>query len=369
MAELTVMSWNVQNLLPVGAEGGPASPDAYRAKLAAVAAVIDGVHPDVLALQEVGGDDVLADLDEACAAAFPHRVAGVPDDRGIRVALLSSRPLRGRRDTTDFPPGVLPVQWRDTTFDPPTTSTCRRGILAATVDAGDTSVTVVTCHLKSKLISYQRAAGAPDAAAFTPRDEGERLRYAGYAIAQRAAEAMTVRQVLDELLTAPGRDAGEGDGRGRDVPVVACGDLNDEPHAATTQIVQGPGGSEIDLAAGSGFRTADRGDGWRMWNLAPLLAAPAFSRVYRGRGELIDHIFASRRLVDPTNPPRARRGRCGDAAVDGRHADAGGALRPRRDHRDVHHLTPVGPPPRCDPPDRHCGRMHYVLPMVEGAGR
>ena len=298
------MSWNVQNLLPVGAEGGPATPEIYRAKLAAVAAVIDGVRPDVLALQEVGGDDVLADLDEACAAAFPHRVAGVPDDRGIRVALLSSRPLTGRRDTTEFPPGVLPVQWRDTAFDPPTTSTCRRGILAATVDAGDTSLTVVTCHLKSKLISYQRGAGASDASAFTPRDEGERLRYAGYAIAQRAAEAMTVRQVLDELLTGPGLDVGEGDGTGRDVAVVACGDFNDEPHAATTQIVQGPGGSEIDLAPGSGFRTADSGDGWRMWNLAPLLAAPAFSRVYRGRGELIDHIFASHRLVDLAHLPR-----------------------------------------------------------------
>ena len=369
MAELTVMSWNVQNLLPVGSEGGPASPDAYRAKLAAVAAVIDGVHPDVLALQEVGGDDVLADLDEACAAAFPHRVAGVPDDRGIRVALLSSRPLRGRRDTTDFPPGVLPVQWRDTSFDPPTTSTCRRGILAATVDSGDTSVTVATCHLKSKLISYQRADGAPDAAAFTPRDEGERLRYAGYAIAQRAAEAMTVRQVLDELLTAPGSDVGEGDGTGRDVPVVACGDFNDEPHAATTQIVQGPGGSEIDLSAGSGFRTADSGDGWRMWNLAPLLAAPAFSRVSpRTRRAHRPHLrLASPRR--PGEPATGRRGRSGDPAVDGRHADADGALRPRCDHRDVHRLTPGRPPPRCDPPDRRPGRMHYVLPMVEGAGR
>jgi endonuclease/exonuclease/phosphatase family metal-dependent hydrolase len=304
MTELTVMSWNVQNLLPVGAEGGPTSSDAYRAKLAAVSAVIAGVAPDVLALQEVGGDDVLADLDAACGHVFPYRTSGTPDDRGIRVALLSAMTLRDRRETIDFPPGVLPVQWRDTSFDPPTTSKCRRGILAATVGDGDVSVTAVTCHLKSKLISYQRAAGDPDATAFTPRDEGERLRYAGYAIGQRAAEAMAVRQVLDELLTAPGRDAGDGDGTGRENRVVACGDFNDEPHAATTQIVQGPGGSEIDLAARSGFQRTDRGDGWRMWNLAPLLAAPAFSRVYRGRGELIDHVFASHRLVNPANLPR-----------------------------------------------------------------
>ena len=39
---------------------------------------------------------------------------------------------------------------------------------------------------------------------------------------------------------------------------------------------------------------------------------------------------------------------------------------------DVQNLLPVGAGRRattCDPPDRHRGVMHYVLPMVEGAGR
>lgn len=53
--------------------------------------------------------------------------------------------------------------------------------------------------------------------------------------------------------------------------VVFCGDLNDEPDAATTQIIQGPTGSEIDPRSGSAFQRPDRGDGYRMWNLAPLL--------------------------------------------------------------------------------------------------
>jgi hypothetical protein len=35
------------------------------------------------------------------------------------------------------------------------------------------------------------------------------------------------------------------------------------PLAATTQIIQGPGGSEIDFRAGSGFQTGNRGDGYR----------------------------------------------------------------------------------------------------------
>jgi hypothetical protein len=43
----------------------------------------------------------------------------------------------------------------------------------------------------------------------------------------------------------------------------------------------------------------DRGDGWRMFNLAPLLPeGENYSRIYRGRRELIDHIFVTRALVE-----------------------------------------------------------------------
>jgi hypothetical protein len=44
------------------------------------------------------------------------------------------------------------------------------------------------------------------------------------------------------------------------------GDLNDEPLAATTQLLLGPPGSEIGTA---GFDRADLGDGQRLWNLGP----------------------------------------------------------------------------------------------------
>ena len=303
MASLTVMTWNVQNLLPVGHNDGPRTDDEYRAKLAALGEVIDLVGPDVLALQEVGPAEVLADLNEACAIDFDFRLTGTADSRGIRVALMSPRRLSHRRDIANFPSGVLPVQCRDTEFDPATTSQTSRGVLSATVRAAGERVIVMTCHLKSKLISYPRPPSAPEGATFNPRDEGERFRYTGYAIARRSAEAMTCRAGLDAALTAPGDAVGEGPGTGRQIPLIFCGDLNDEPLAATTQIIHGPGGSEIDFRPGSGFQTGDNGDGWRMWNLAPLLTAPAYTRIYRGRGELIDHIFASHRLVNPTNLP------------------------------------------------------------------
>jgi hypothetical protein len=71
-----------------------------------------------------------------------------------------------------------------------------------------------------------------------------------------------------------------------------------------------------------------QGDAWRMWNLAGAIPeAERFSRVYRGRRELIDHISASKALVDPlpavhthaaegtlrsiTDNPREQRGKPG----------------------------------------------------------
>jgi hypothetical protein len=88
--------------------------------------------------------------------------------------------------------------------------------------------------------------------------------------------------------------------------------------------LNGPTGSEIDTV---GFNRVDTGDRRRLWNLAPLLPEEQrYSRKYRGRLELIDHIFLSRALLDPlpevhgvvdqglpsvTDDPDARRGKPG----------------------------------------------------------
>ena len=78
-------------------------------------------------------------------------------------------------------------------------------------------------------------------------------------------------------------------------PVCVLGDLNDEPTAATTQLLLGPPGSEIGTP---GFERRDRGDASRLWNLAPFIPEERrFTRRYRGRGELIDHILVSHALV------------------------------------------------------------------------
>jgi len=137
MPDLTVMTWNIQNLFPVGHVDGPATQQEYDDKVAGLAEVINAVEPDVLALQEVGPEQGLAGID------FDNRLVGSPDGRGIRVALLSPRLLSNSVDITTFPLGVVPVQSRDLIFDNPATpenealsAVLGRGVLSATVRAG-----------------------------------------------------------------------------------------------------------------------------------------------------------------------------------------------------------------------------------------
>jgi predicted extracellular nuclease len=175
-----------------------------------------------------------------------------------------------------FPAGTAPVQLND---DGATTTQMGRGALRVRVNVDGTAVDLVTCHLKSKLLSYPGER-------FNPCDEGERARYAGYALALRAAEAITLRHYATGLL----------DGQGQQRAVIVLGDLNDEPLAATTQILLGPPGSEIGTR---GFDRDDAGDADLLWNVAPRILPEErrFSRVFNGRPELIDHILVSHALV------------------------------------------------------------------------
>ena len=78
--------------------------------------------------------------------------------------------------------------------------------------------------------------------------------------------------------------------------MLVAGDLNNEVQAATTQILLGPPGSEYGT---DGFQRPDSGDGARLWNLAPRIPeGDRFSRIYRGRRELIDHLLISHALLE-----------------------------------------------------------------------
>jgi hypothetical protein len=65
--------------------------------------------------------------------------------------------------------------------------------------------------------------------------------------------------------------------------------------AARPQLLHGPPGSEIGTG---GYTQPDQGDGQRLWNLAARIPEPErYSRIHRGRRELIDHILASHQIT------------------------------------------------------------------------
>jgi endonuclease/exonuclease/phosphatase family metal-dependent hydrolase len=282
-------TWNLENLFRPGGEAGPSDEQQYEAKLTELARVIGEINPDALAVQEVGDLEALDDLRRRLEGEWRTETSEFPDERGIRVGFLSRRGLRRVEQVREFPPLLEPVQVDD---EETMVHEMGRGALRVRVRAGGRAIDLVTCHLKSKLLSFPGGR-------ITPRDEGERARYAAYALYLRAAEAVTLRAFADELLADQGRERA----------VILLGDLNDEPAAATTQIPLGPPGSEIGTP---GFGRPDRGDGARLWNLAPLIPAERrFSRMFRGRPELLDHILVSRALVQrvesvdtgPGDPP------------------------------------------------------------------
>jgi len=278
----TFGTWNLENLFRPGGQFGPKDDATYEAKLAALAATITQAAPDLLGIQEVGDPDALGDLVKQLPGEWhTHLSENFDDGHPIRVGFLSRLPLTVVADVSMFLAPLAPVQADDAER---LNTGMGRGALAVRVEpAPGQQLTVVVCHLKSKLLSFpSRPGGRPR---FTPHDEGERARYAAYALFRRAAEAVTVRAVADNLLA----------GEGRTRPVAVLGDLNDEPRAATTQILLGPPGSEIGTR---GADVPDKGDASRLWNLAPLIPEQErFTRVYHGQGELIDHILASQALL------------------------------------------------------------------------
>lgn len=236
VAAIRIGTWNLENLFRPGGQAGPATATTFRAELDALTAVIAGLDPDVLAVQEVGDPAALDDLADRLDGGYDHRATAAPDGRGIRVGFLSRLPLRDLRQISDFPSGLRPVQVDDT----PTGGTAMgRPALVAAVDVAGAAIELLTCHLKSKLLTFPGGR-------FATTDEGERARFAAYALNRRAAEAVTVRAAVTRVLG----------GHGTDRRVLLLGDLNDEPTAETTQILNGPPGSEIGTV---GFDRPDRG--------------------------------------------------------------------------------------------------------------
>lgn len=292
-----VMTWNVENLFPPGHRIGPhtvVSEAAYQAKLTYLAERTLEVAPDVLAVQEVGGQApndtrTLDDFQDHLQGQYPFKALSAhPDGRGIRVGFLARLPILQRDDLLLFAPGEL-VSVPDWFPNPPV---ARLGRGALRIDVEPTPgvrIRLLAVHLKSKLVTYPSPG---EENRFSPTDENERSRGEGLALLRRTAEAVAVRVYLNALMKA---DAG--------AHTLVLGDFNDEPRAATSQIIAGPEDADVT--------SDDKIDPMRLYNLVDsiprrgdesndkrfLPEQERFSRMYQGRRQLIDHILASKGLL------------------------------------------------------------------------
>jgi endonuclease/exonuclease/phosphatase family metal-dependent hydrolase len=290
MPTFRVMTWNIENLFQVGDESGPKTETEYRQKLESLSEAILTLDPDVLALQEIGSPESFNDLLDLLQDNYPHfQLSTHPDPRGIRVGFLSKFAIDGHEEIVDFPlDGLASVPGINSKGKPIDVTRLGRGALLIRIEPNQNFVlNLITTHLKSKLLTFPSASGA---ARFSPRDENERAKVAGLALLKRTAEAIALRVKTNELVEGNDSQA-----------VILLGDLNDVIDAATTQILSGPSGSEIDS---DGFNRADKGDDTRLFNLAALIPEERrYSRINQGNKELIDHILVSQELL-PGHPHR-----------------------------------------------------------------
>lgn len=303
MPTLKVVTWNVENLFRPAQAEEHAVWERYENKLALLARVLAHLDADVVALQEVGGLEPLSDLQrQSPLAAYAHAEASLfPDDRGIRVAVLSKHAILAREDIVDFPPGpALRISGLNSAGAVEPLVRMSRGALRVQVDVAGTPVHIITAHLKSKLLTFPRPHGG---SAFVPNNEDERAQVAGIALLRRTAEAVTLRMRANALL--------EGNGN---APLLVLGDLNDVPEAQTSLVFAGPSGSELGTG---GFARADAGDDVRLFNIAAAIASERrYSRVHRGRKELLDQILASEELFAVDAQQRRQPPLAADAFVD-----------------------------------------------------
>lgn len=300
----TVMTWNVENFFTPGPMSGSKKvikqPE-YEEKLAYISGKLLEIKPDIVALQELGWREKattqsLDDLQACMGDQYPYSARSkYPDKRGIYVGFLSR--LKILSDTDDetnhaynFPAGSELSQvpdWKGNHL-----VHMGRGAVKIDVEpVSGCSVRLVTCHLKSKLITYPTDSGS---VRYDPDDENERTVGESLALFRRTAEAGTVRTFINRLMEEQ-----------PDMHTIVLGDFNDEPRAATTQQILGPADRDVT--------TDDKLDKVRLYNLVDSIPCKgskekvfldpkkSFSRIYNDRRELIDHILISKTLLGKTS--------------------------------------------------------------------
>lgn len=237
-------------------------------KFANITANLRRANADVVALQEVGEEQQVERLVNALPELnYGAPVVGTPDKRGIRCVILSRLPVVWSQVHTR---GSLPFpHFIEGDIDPFVDRIpLRRGIVHVRVESPDLGeVDVMTAHFKSNLPLPKRTLDGkeiPDTTAHARAESALR------SLVQRAAEAVFVRGLVDDVLRAS-----------PDHAICVLGDLNDHAESLPVRIVRGVGEPAKDT----------------LRSCAELLPPELRYSCFHGDEKtLIDHILASERL-------------------------------------------------------------------------
>lgn len=237
-------------------------------KFANLAANLRRANADVVALQEVGEEQQLGRLVTHLAdLGYGEPVVGTTDKRGIRCAILSRLPILWSQvhtqKTLPFPHFVEgdPAPFADRI-------PLRRGIVHVRVEVPEIGeVDVLTAHLKSNLPARLRAVDGREIEDTSTRGRAES---AIRSLVQRAAEALYIRGLVDDIMKAS-----------PDHAVCVLGDFNDLVDSVPVRILRGFGEEGHDSLR----PVAD---------LVP--ASQRYSCFHGNEKSLIDHVLASPRL-------------------------------------------------------------------------
>ena len=149
-----------------------------------------------------------------------------------------------------------------------------------------TALHVLVVHLKSKRPKYlQDAAGN----ALEDRDDpAVTARATLRSLLMRAAEATALRRVVVDITSRHGSYAASGG-----EPLVLLGDMNDGPHAVTTQMIA----ATQAVAYDRGARDVALYHAWDVATEPALKRDMAYSHVHQGWPELLDQIWVSEEFV------------------------------------------------------------------------
>ena len=282
-ATLVLATCNTLNLAAPGrlfyANQDAYSADEYQRKLGWLGSMLRRLNADVLALQEVWDEAALRDVIAASGLRYAHVAAPGAEQGALgtpRVALAARWPVLQMQSHHAFDLAQtvpIPELGVHIAFERP--------VLEALLEMPGKRGTmrVLVAHLKSKRPKFlQDAQGNPT----EDRDDPAIIARATLrSLVMRAAECAALRVIVHARLA-----------RTRE-PLVLMGDLNDSPHAVTTQMVAATQAIAYDRSARDTalFHASD------VQSDATIRRDVAYSHVHQGWPDVLDQIWVSEEFV------------------------------------------------------------------------